>query len=328
MTDITAPTFTQLAQEFAFMQNSEFEGVKGVLHFDSGNPGLVLGITIHTHGNEPSGITSLWYFRNQFDLRKNLKCGSVFFVLNNLKATEQYFAALAMADSDEKNRLKTLARFCDHNMNRLPENTMSLKNDARYEVLRAQELRPIWEKFEVAFDIHSTQMPNDPMIIACGGFQPDLVCGFPVNDIITNIENIQVEKPAVNFYGNEGKIKTLAIEAGSHEDDSSFQCSIVCTLALLKNLNLIDGKNEAVPREYQVYEVAGSVMFLDLSFELEKIFDKKEKIEEGQILARGKGTRITADFAGHALMGPKGKKTTFLKEEVLFLSRPVRKLMI
>lgn len=324
MSDITAPTFAQLAQEFAFIQDSEFEGIKGVWQIESGNPGPVLGITVSTHGNEPSGLAALWYLRNVFKLADNLLRGSVFLVINNIRATEHYFAAVAKQDDVAKKA----ARLCDHNMNRLPENSLILKGDTRYEVLRAQELQPVWEKFEVAFDIHSTSMRIDPMIIACGGLQENLIKGFPMDILITNIEKVQVEKPAVSFYGIGGKIKTLAIEAGSHDDPAAFKCSIACTLALLKNLNMVAGENEATPKEYQLYEVAGSVMFPDLSFELEKIFDKFEVIKEGQILARGKGTRIVADFDGHAVMGPEEKKTTLLKEEVMFLSRPVRKLTI
>ena len=324
MSDINTPTFEQLSSEFDFLKSSEFQCVKGVLCINSGNPGPILGITVSTHGNEPSGLAALWYLRNEFKLADNLLRGSVFFVLNNVRATERYFAACATQDDVAK---KT-ARFCDHNMNRLPENSLILKGDTRYEVLRAQELRPIWEKFEVAFDIHSTEMPYDSTIIACGGLQEDLIKGFPVSILITNIEKVQVEKPAVNFYGVESRIKTLAIEAGSHDNPSSFECSIACTLALLKNLNLIDGKNETTPREYKLYEVAGSVQFPNLSFELEKIFEKFEPIAEGQILARGKGTRIVADFNGHALFGRNTKKTDFINEEVLFLSLPVRELII
>lgn len=324
MSDITAPTFEQLLSEFEFLKSSEFEGVKGVLLIDSGNPGPVLGITVNTHGNEPSGLAALWYLRNKLKLAENLLRGSVFLVLNNVKATERYFSALANQDD----LAKKAARFCDHNMNRLPENSLTIKGDARYEVLRVQELRPVWEKFEVTFDIHSTQMQSDPMIIACGGLQEDLIRGFPASILITNIEKVQVEKPAVSFYGVEGKIKTLAIEAGSHENASSFECSIACTMALLKNLSLIDGKNEATPKEYKLYEVAGSVLFPDPSFESEKIFENYEPIQEGQILARGKGTRIVADFDGHALFGGSKLKPDSIKEEVLFLSRPVKKMTI
>jgi|SRR3989344_1214683 len=328
MSVITTPTFAQLAQELAFMQCFEIEGVKGVWHVDSGNPGPVLGITIHTHGNEPSGLAALWYFRNQFDLRKNLKRGSMFFVLNNMRATEQYFTAINVADLDERERQKTKARFCDVNMNRLPSNAPNIVGDGRYEIIRTQELRPIWQKFEVAFDIHSVSKKSGPMIIACGGLQPDLIRGFPVDTIITNIEKIQVDKPAVSFYGGEDSIRTLAIEAGSHEDDSSLRCSIACTMALLQNLGLIEGQNDAIPREYKEYFVDGSVILFDASYEMVKVFEMFEPIKQGQILARCGKDQIIATFDGHALMGRPTTKPDFLNEEMLFLSRPVKKLMI
>src|SRR3989344_923996 len=206
MSDITAPTFAQLAQELAFMQCSELEGVKGVWHVDSGNPGPVLGITIHTHGNEPSGLAALWYFRNQFDLRKNLKRGSMFFVLNNMRATEQYFTAINVADLDERERQKTKARFCDVNMNRLPSNAPNIVGDGRYEIIRTQELRPTWQKLEAVIDIHSVSKKSGPLKTARGEPKPGLAGGFPVEPKISNIEKIQVDNPAVSFYGGEDSI--------------------------------------------------------------------------------------------------------------------------
>lgn len=322
LSSIPIPTLEQLSSEFDFLQSSEFEGVKGVLCIDSGKPGPVLGITVNTHGNEPSGIAALWYLRNKLRIEDKLLQGSIFFVINNLKATERYFAARAKNNEIAKNE----SRFCDHNMNRLPENVMSLKGDVRYEVLRAQELRSIWKRFEVALDIHSTAKESDPMIIACGGLQNDLIRGFPIDIIVLNIENIQIGKPALQFYGNQEEIKAFIIEAGSHEDDTSFTCSITCVLALLRSLQLIAGKNDVNLRERQIYEVSGSLLFPNTSFELERVFKMFEPIKEGQILARGNGTRIVADFDGHVLMGPKGKKVNSTNEEVLFISRPVKKI--
>ena len=324
----TLPTIDQLVSEFAFMRYSDCGGIKGVWRVDSPKPGPALGITIHTHGNEPSGLATSWHFRRNFNLSDRLRRGSVLFVLNNLRAAERYFSALEMIEGKEKEEVKRKARFCDHNMNRLPENTFDLKADTRYEIGRAQELRPIWGCFETAFDIHSTLTETAPMIIVCGGLQRDLIRGFPIKNIVTNIDNVQVEKPAMNFYGEREQVRTLAIEAGSHENSSSFECSIACTTALLHNLDMIEGEKDTATREYDEYFIDGSVLFPDQSFEMVKVFEMFEPITEGQVLAHGKGTRIVADFNGHALMGRPPLKPDSIKEEVLFLSRPVKKITV
>ncbi len=325
------PTINDLHSEFEFIKNSTYDNVRGIWYVDSGKKGPVLGITMHTHGNEPSGIAVLWYFRNHFKLADKLQSGSIFFVINNLKATEDYFSTFEMEDGEEKEEKKRRARFCDHNMNRLPENIFNLIDDERYEIRRAQELKKIWSKFDVAFDIHSTSKETDPMIIACGGLQKDLISGFPVKIIITNIEKVQIGKPAIYFYG-EGRAKktrTLAIEAGSHENSSSFNCAIDCTTALFQNLGLIErSMNASRETGYDEYLVDGSVIFPDSSFEMSKIFEMFEPIVKGQILAQNKDVKIVAQFNGHVLMGSPKINPTSIKEEAMFLSRPVRKFTI
>ncbi len=82
------------------------------------------------------------------------------------------------------------------------------------------------------------------------------------------------------------------------------------------------------PKTYQEYFIDGSVVFPHTSFELVKVFESFERVFEGQILAKGRGTYITAGFDGHALFGPKKLKPDSIAEEVLFLSRPVREITI
>lgn len=159
---LTVPDLDQLKPEFDFIKSSRYEGINGVLFINSGVPGPILGITMQTHGNEPSGLATLWHFRHNFNLGANLQKGSVFFIINNIQATENYFSALNMDDGEEKETAKRRARFADCNMNRLPEETLELSNDARYEVRRAQELRPVWQKLEVAIDIHSVLQKSPP----------------------------------------------------------------------------------------------------------------------------------------------------------------------
>jgi len=61
MFDATVITEGHLRRQFDFIQQSICDGVKGVWNIDSGKSGPTLGVTIHTHGNEPSGLSFLFY---------------------------------------------------------------------------------------------------------------------------------------------------------------------------------------------------------------------------------------------------------------------------
>lgn len=310
-----------LIKQFNFIKKSSYQGVNGVWKIQSGKPGPVLGITLHTHGNEPSGLAVLSHFREKFPLERHLKNGAVVFALNNILATEKFLAA---KDDEEKKN----SRLVDINMNRLPDDVMELgKNDPRYEVRRAQELKGIWGQFDVGFDIHSTTQKSDGMIINIGTIHSRLIRGFPVTDIITNIENIQIYKPAVFFYGN-GSTPVMGIEAGSHESSEAFSIAIACTEALLKNLQMIEGETVAGGREYNEYFVDGALMFPDASYSLVKPFPTYEIFTEGERIATNGQKDILAPFTGHSIFAPPGITVKDPREEVMFYLRPPRVITI
>jgi predicted deacylase len=296
--------------------------VKGVWRVDSGKPGPTLGITIHTHGNEPSGLATLWYLRNKFRLEKRLLRGSVFVVLNNIRATGRYLRATTRKE-------ESATRCVNVNFNRLPADVMTRASDDRYEVRRAQELRPIWEKFDVAMDIHGTSQPSQPMIVNVGKLHRRLIQGFPVRIILDGIVDVQMGKPATAFYGNAARrIQVLGIEAGTHKDSQAFKVAALCARRLLENTGLVAsnprrGTKQGSAKKYTVYPIATSVIFPDDSFQLVKIFKNYERVRKGQLLATGSNNRtIVAPFNGCVLFPKKKRKPVRLDEEVIFLSRP------
>lgn len=310
-----------LSDHFNFIKASSYQGVAGVWKIESGKPGPVLGISIHTHGNEPSGLAVLAHLRDKFPLKQHLRCGTVTIVLNNIRATEKFLAAT----SDNEKRA---SRFIDLNMNRLPNDTMVHgMNDPRYEVRRAYELRNIWSQFDFALDIHSTATETIGMIMNIGSIHRNLIRGFPITDIITNIENVQIGKPAVSFYG-KGSIPVMGIEAGWHESGESFEMAVACTDALLKNLEMIEGETAACGREYNEYYVEGALMFPDASYSLVKVFGTYDKFTEGEVLASGSQGNILAPFTGHSIFAGPNTTVNSLDEEVMFYLRPPRVITI
>ena len=321
-TETEIPLQKDLLKTFEKIKSATHEGIEGVLKFDSGKPGPTLGITIQTHGNEPSGLAALWYFLNKYPLQQLLESGVVFFVVNNIRATEKYFEA----KTDEEKRV---ARFIDINFNRLPEDTMSRVGDPSYEVNRAQKLRKVWESFDVGLDIHSTAQPSKPMIIVVNEFQKDLIEGFPIEIIVSNIDKVQRGRPATAFYGGEKGIPVLGIEAGSHESPESFRTAIACVLCLMQNLEMISRDTSVLlKREYLLYRVIDSLMFPNDSYILDHVSPMFSAISKGDIIANGDSGPIYSPVSGCTIFGPKQIKPDTITEEVLFFTKPPEILLV
>jgi hypothetical protein len=249
----------------------------------------------------------------------------VIFALNNIKAAESYFGALCIDDADEQALIRQAARYHDVNMNRLPVDTLELVDDSRYEIVRAQKLRPIWERFDFGLDIHTTKAVIKPMIIALGDVSAEMYRGFPVDIILRNIENIQIGRPASYFYGKPGGTPILGVEAGLHEDPASFEMAASLVLNLLQNLEMLKDERKTTPRSYEEYFVNNSVFFPDESYELVREFNSFEQLKAGQIIASGDGQPIQVPATCSVVFPPPGvKRTAPLSDEVLFLSEPVK----
>ena len=300
---------------FKELSASFVNNVPGVWVADSGKSGPIVGITVSTHGNEPSGLFAYHYFRHDYNLQQQLLRGKVYFVLNNIKASARYFAA---KNEDTRKR----AREVDINMNRLPNSTFSLKDDSRYEIQRAQELKKIWDRFDYALDIHSMTQNAAPMIVSLTRSDIRMVARFPIDTIISNIDAVQKGKPTSYFYGKK-KAMVYGIETGSHEFASSFDVSIACTMTFLALCGVISQKGLAKKRSHTKYRVFDSVWFQDKSYELTRVFKTFHSVKKGEIIARGNGTPIVARENCYSLFAPDGTKPKNITDEVLFLAHKV-----
>jgi hypothetical protein len=321
---IQLPTNDELLQEYKYISKSKVSSISGAIEFNSGTIGPTVGITLCTHGNEPAGLITLWYLRNVFKLQNKLRKGRIIFVLNNLNACEKYLHTI----SDEE---KNMCRFLDVNMNRLPENLLTLEKSSKYEIIRAKELYPIWSQFDVGLDIHSTPQESQPMIILQGEQLPkDLIKGFSINKIISNIDNVQTGKPAFSFYGGGKKIPIIEIESGSHKSIHSPVCAIQCALSLLHNLHIIDQNDyqlKNIHQKYETYPIKGSIIFPNISYTLTRNFYDFEYLKQGEIIAQGDGDDILMPFNGHAIivMLKAGEKPKKITDEVMYLSEKISK---
>lgn len=316
-------TLDELKTTAELMKNSSEGITNGVIRIDSPNPGPVLGITACTHGNEPAGLSVVKYLLEEQDIANTLQRGTLYLVLNNIQATDDFFAAT----TDEAIRK---ARFVNINMNRLPSNTLEDDADMTlYEVRRSRELFPVWKQFTVGLDIHSTTIPTDPMIISRGGnfdIIKNLIHGFPIEVLISNIDRIQLNVPAFAMYGEiNNEIPVFAIEAGQHTEEVTFERAVACSLALLQNLEMLPGIPKKSDKGYQEYLVDASIVFPDLSYDFVSDFKSYELVHEGELLAKNpNGDELRMPFTGHLLM-PTAKRGNAkdISEEVSFITRPV-----
>ncbi len=321
-TPTAVPSHTELLETFTHIKNSTYRGVAGVYCIDSGIPGPILGITACTHGNEPSGLAVIHHIMEAVGKGSCLHMGKLLLVLNNIEATEKYLNA--QSETEER-----LARFIDVNMNRLPENALTLDNDTRSEIRRAKELRPVWEEFTHGLDIHSTLTEMPAMIISRSDGLPDrLLQGIPIETVLLNIENVQIGKPAFAFYGAPGAVTDVfAIEAGSHKEPSSFVCAIETTMTVLQNLAMIDGTTQKSVRIYKEYFIQGSILFPDMSFRIPSPGEVRdfELVPKGTVLGTSSDGHdpILAPFDTHPIMMSNPVNTGSLLEEAMFLSLPV-----
>ncbi len=301
------------------IKSMEHNGVPGVVLIQGNEPGPVLGITACTHGNEPSGLAVFQYLLDEFKLRQKLLKGSVYLVLNNIKAAENNFKA---STTEERVR----ARFVDVNMNRLPDDLLKNNSHSSYEVLRTKELLPIFQEFEFGLDIHSTTQDSDPMIINLNGsLRTDLVRGFPIQLVISNIDTVQIGKPVSSFYGaTTNPASVLVIESGTHESPRSFKIAIDSTLALLQNLNMIEPVKEVTTHEHVEYYIDDSLIFPNKTFTLNKPLKNFEYLPAQTLIASGDTGPVFTPFDCHVVFCPQGVIPNSYDEEVLFYSRPVK----
>ncbi|HEX8735558.1 MAG TPA: hypothetical protein VF721_09565 [Pyrinomonadaceae bacterium] len=305
-----------LKETFTFLKNSFVDDMQGCYSLDSKVAGPCVGITILTHGNEPTGLAALKYF---LDNRILPHKGRIIFVLNNIQAGENYFQAV-----DEKEKKK--CRYVDINFNRLPFECLEMQSD-EYEIKRIKELYPIYRKFDFGLDIHSTKANPKAMIVNVGDdLSYELFAGFPdeIEDVIFNITKIQRGIPAsALFGGKEREIPRLVIESGKHEDGSSFKTAIECTLEFCRNCGVLPpSAKERKKGNYKIYKVVKSVFFQDSSFETPRDFEAFERLTEETVLGVNRdGDKIFSPVKGLTLFGSaKDYKPKTVDDEVFFIT--------
>ena len=299
------------------------DGVAGVMLFDSGRPGPTVAITACTHGNEPCGLYAIEHIHQMLTAGKSLLYGRLFLVVNNIRAAKAYLFP-------EKGIVcaSPTARYIDLNMNRLPVDLSVNVGDAYlYEVMRAKELLPIWQQFDFALDFHSTSKPSLPMIVTGRDtFPAREVRGMDVYRVLSNIDSVQIGKPAFAYYGTGRNFeRVFEIEAGKHDLVETYERAARCAEQFLRNVGVY-GEVPILTQttQYEEYRIYGYVRLQSQGYRIVRVFADFESVSSGTVLASGPGPDYVAPRDSHTLFCPSDINNVDLNEEALFLSDAVR----
>lgn len=301
--------FSDVRDICSSLADSQYRGVAGVKLFGP-SEGKPVVITAMTHGDEACGLGVVWYFLQHPEVVAKLK-SPVLFCINNLEG--------ALRDGQ---------RFIDVNMNRLPDDALKRGTEG-YEFRRLAELAPLWEDAAWGIDIHAYKHPDPPMTIDVKGDAAMVakLSGFTGLSVrATNMMPVQGSCPLAWFFGGAGKnIPAIEIECGSWDDPAGIEVAITACLSALVGMGVLDLPHQIVPGHQDIYRIAKTFRFPNLSYSLQCKHEHGDVIKVGEIIATGDGEPIIADRDYRVLLTRKEERFSAskdLQKEVLWLAEP------
>ncbi len=297
-----------LKKEFNKLKISNYKDTQGVVCIDSGIPGPVLGVLIMTHGNEPCGIYAYKIISNNINL---LKKGKILFILQNIKASDNYFNKVYSPVDN---------RFYKLNLNRLPLKTD--KNDSRYELIRANELKNIYKECDVLIDLHSTSQVSEPMALI---FSKNDMYFFEnsnfIKNIVVNLDRIQIGRPILSLAPK--KTIKIGVECGSHKDIKTYKNALNTVLDTGSYLDMFI-KNKQSRSIRKNFFMAFKSLILKPDYKVIKRFANFKKINKGEVIAiSGNKKKVFASDDLFSLFCPKDYKNIPAGEEAMFLLKKI-----
>ena len=210
-------------------------GVPFVHSFEGAQPGPHLLITALVHGNEPAGAVALERLLSQ-GLRPSR--GRLTLAFANVDAYARFDAAAPRA-----------SRWVEEDMNRVWSPDILLAPPRSADAARACALRPIVELADYLLDLHTTQHPNEPLVLAgplARSRELARRCGLA--DLVV-VDRGHAQGPRMRDYGgfaDPNSAKTaLLIECGQHWAASSGEVAYAASIRMLERLEMAPGSFEA-----------------------------------------------------------------------------------
>ncbi|MCB0339332.1 MAG: succinylglutamate desuccinylase/aspartoacylase family protein [Bdellovibrionales bacterium] len=248
----------------------------GIFHFESETPGPRVVIFGGVHGDEPSGVETVCFLRDQLTSGSiKLQCGSLTLAIANERAVERS------------------VRFIEENLNRLFF-LNSDSPDSCYERARAIELAPLIRNCDFFFDLHSTRAPTEPFLM-CESHLLPVASNLGASNIVVGWASLNSEALSgdTESYGNSFGIPSFTMESGQHLGSQTCEVAKIMALNVLKFTKLISGEILSIG-ERKVFQLFAVQNKTSDSFSMARAFRNLEPVRVGELLAEDGEGQILA----------------------------------
>ena len=275
-------------------------GTEYVTTFDSGKPGPHVMINALTHGNEVCGAHALCFL---FENNVRPVRGRLTLSFANVAAYRR-FDASAPFDS----------RFVDEDFNRLWERAVLDGESISVELARAREMRPLLDTVDLLLDLHSTSLPNAPMLLAGTtgqGLELARAVGYPAQVVIdAGHASGRRMRDYEQFGDPHSPQASLLAECGQHFEKSAAAVAIETALRFLDHCDIagpsIAGLVPSVrPAKQIVTEITEAITIDSENFAFEREFEGFEIIaQSGALIARDGDTEYRTPYDDCVMVMP------------------------
>lgn len=278
---------------------SATQGFDYVVTLDSGRPGPHALITALVHGNEVASAIGLERLVQELQQPgQGPVAGKVSACFANYRAYELY------------NPTKPFAgRFLQADMNRLWTDDLRIQPQSSWEMIRAQELRPLVEDCDFLLDLHTMPRPAPPLaLIGPEARHRDLAraMGWP-RYLLTDQGHTSGPRLTdyKHFRGSDGFASAILVECGGHQEPSSADHAEEACHRFLAALHMLDRPNAKAETPPIEIEVTHTIEAETEGFKFAREFDGLTEITPaGTLIARDGQREIRTPYRNCILLMP------------------------
>lgn len=258
-------------------------GIPFVHSFPAAAPGPHLLVTALIHGNEPAGAVALVRLLGR---RIRPRRGRLTLAFANVAAYGKFDRTQPRA-----------SRWVDEDMNRLwDESILAASPPRSVEAQRAEQLLPLVCAADYLLDLHSTQHPNEPLVLA-GPLERSrrLARTMGLADLVVIDRGHAQGRRMRDFagFGDPGSAKTASlIECGQHWAATSAEVAYAATLRMLERLGMLPDGFAAAP--LRLPAEAGRFVEITMPVTIKRRFTFALPLRGGEVIARA-GTVLGYD---------------------------------
>ena len=275
-------------------------GPEYVTTYDSGKPGPHVMINALTHGNEVCGAHALCFL---FENNVRPVRGKLTLSFANVAAYLRFDPSLPF-DS----------RFVDEDFNRVWDPAVLDGESDSVELTRARELRPLIDTVDLLLDLHSTSLPNAPMLLAgttSQGLELARAIGYPAQVVIDAGHASGKRMRDYERFGDpQSPQASLLVECGQHFEKSAAAVAIETALRFLDHCDMAGPSIQELlpsgtPARQIVTRITEAVAIDSENFAFEREFEGFEIIaQSGTLYARDGDTEYRTPYDNCVMVMP------------------------